>query len=121
MRFLLDMPISPRLAAWLEERGHDAVHASTRGMERASDFELMRIAHGEERIVVTADTDFPRLLALSGAAMPGVILFRGGNYSFPEMARLLTMALESVPETVLQRSICSVGRKGLRHRFLPLP
>ena len=120
MRFLLDMPVSPRLVAWLEQRGHEAVHASTRGLERSSDSELLTVALDEQRIVVTADTDFPRLLALSGAAMPGVILFRGGNYGFPEMARLLTMALESVPEAVLQRSICTVGRKGLRYRFLPL-
>jgi predicted nuclease of predicted toxin-antitoxin system len=120
MRFLLDMPVSPRLTAWLEERGHDAVHASTRGLERASDSELVAAAVSEQRIIVTADTDFPRLLALAGASMPGVILFRGGNYSFSEMTRLLAMALESLPEIVLQRSICTVDRRGIRHRFLPL-
>jgi len=33
----------------------------------------------EVRTVVTADLDYPRLLALAGAAGPGRILFRGGD------------------------------------------
>jgi len=30
MKFLLDMPVSPRIVEWLNGRGHDAVHASHR-------------------------------------------------------------------------------------------
>ena len=32
MRFLVDMPLSPALAVWLVERGHDAVHAAAIGL-----------------------------------------------------------------------------------------
>ena len=33
MRFLVDMPLSPSLAAWLADRGHDAVHAIDLGLD----------------------------------------------------------------------------------------
>jgi len=79
MRFLVVMPIAPRTADWLAERGHDAVHVFSVGLGRAQDRELLTRAASEERIVITADTDFPHLLALSGEAMPGVILLRGGD------------------------------------------
>ena len=32
MKFLVDMPLSPSLARWLRERGHDAVHAFEVGL-----------------------------------------------------------------------------------------
>ena len=34
--------------------------------------------------VITADLDFPRLLARPGSTGPGLILLRGGNYSEPK-------------------------------------
>jgi len=79
MKFLLDMPVSPLTATWLRERGHDAVHASLLELDSAPDRELLDRAANEGRIVVTADTDFPRLLALPNEIAPGVILFRGGD------------------------------------------
>lgn len=89
MNFLVDMPVSPDLAAWLSQLGHDAVHASQIGLDRASDEVLIQGARQENRVVVTADLDFPRLLALTGAEGPGLILFRGGNYSEREMVELM--------------------------------
>jgi predicted nuclease of predicted toxin-antitoxin system len=41
----------------------------------------LALARREQRVVITADLDFPRMLALSAAEGPGLILFRGGNYS----------------------------------------
>lgn len=77
MNVLLDMPVSPNLVHVLEEYGHVAVHASDLGLFRATDQELMELARQTDRIIITADLDFPQLLALSGAASPGLILFRG--------------------------------------------
>lgn len=37
MKFLLDMPVSPAICAWLVERGHDVVHAAESGLTTASD------------------------------------------------------------------------------------
>jgi hypothetical protein len=46
---------------------------------RSQDSEILERARAEDRIVITADLDYPRLLALLKADRPGVILFRGGG------------------------------------------
>jgi predicted nuclease of predicted toxin-antitoxin system len=79
MRFLVDMPLSPQLAAWFGQKGHDAVHASAAGLHNAKDRIILETARQQDRLIVAADLDFPQLLATSHAADPGVILFRGGN------------------------------------------
>lgn len=79
------MPLSPELVAWLLQRGYEAVHAVQIGLDRASDEALVARAQQESRVIITADLDFPRMLALTGAEGPGLILFRGGNYSEAEM------------------------------------
>jgi len=120
MKFLLDMPLSPLTAEWLTERGHDAVHAFSLGLDRAPDRELLARAASEGRVVVTADTDFPHLLALSGETAPGIILFRGGDYTQEEIERLLARVLDAVPERTLTQSICVVDRRRIRCRPLPI-
>ena len=70
--------------------------------------------------MITADLDFPRLLALSSAEGPGLILSRGGNYSDAEMRDLLDRVLTEVPPEILETSICAVDRKRIRHTRLPL-
>jgi len=119
MRFLVDMPVSPRVAAWLTEEGHDAVHAVDLGLGGAADREILDRAVQEERIVVTADTDFPQLL-LSRASTPGVILFRGGEYSAAEMVDLLRKVLDTASADDLSACICVVDRHRIRYRRLPL-
>ena len=81
MKFLVDMPLSPALARWLGIRGHDAVHAAELGLGRAADTRILAQALQDGRTVVTADLDYPRLLALAGAVGPSLILFRGGDWS----------------------------------------
>ena len=71
MKFLLDMPVSIALLEVLEAFDHQGVHAHQIGKSHASDSELLEIARHEERVIITADLDFPRLLALSSAAGPG--------------------------------------------------
>jgi predicted nuclease of predicted toxin-antitoxin system len=120
MKLLLDMPVSPKLEAWLGGKGHDVVHAASRGLDRATDEELLDLALAEGRVIVTADTDFPQLLALSRQSAPGVILFRGGNYSTTAMEGLLERALATIPEPTLAASICVIDRLTIRCRRLPV-
>ena len=119
MRFLLDMPVSFLLLDVLQAHGHEGVHAHQIGKDRAADDELLEIARREGRVIVTADLDFPRLMALSLADGPGLILFRGGNYSDREMCDLLARVLRKVSSEVLERSICVVDRKRIRVTRLP--
>jgi predicted nuclease of predicted toxin-antitoxin system len=88
MKFLLNMPVSLNLLYVLRSYGHEGVHASQIGKSCAPDEELLKLASQENRIIITADLDYPRLLALSLARGPGIILFRGGNYSYDEDERV---------------------------------
>ena len=74
MKFLVDMPLSPLLAVWLRENGHDADHVSSVSLHKAKDHHIIEAARRQNRIIITADLDFPQLLAISRAADPGVIL-----------------------------------------------
>jgi predicted nuclease of predicted toxin-antitoxin system len=76
LKFLVDMPVTPLAVTHLRAIGHDAVHAHEIGLARASDIQVLQAARREERIIVTADLDYPRLLAVHQAS-PGIILFRG--------------------------------------------
>lgn len=120
MKVLLDMPVSSLLLDVLDAYGHEGVHAHQIGQDRAPDRELLEIARRENRVVITADLDFPRLLALSSAEGPGLILFRGGNYSDAEMCDLLERVLKEVAPDVLESSICVVDSKRIRITRLPL-
>lgn len=65
MKFLLDMPVSFKLLEVLCAYRHEGVHAHQIGMDRASDRELLDTARRENRVIITADLDFPRLLVLA--------------------------------------------------------
>ncbi|HJU10960.1 MAG TPA: DUF5615 family PIN-like protein [Candidatus Binataceae bacterium] len=120
MRFLVDMALSPRLAEWLVRQGHDAVHASSIGLGLAPDQMILAEAAAQHRVVVTADLDFPRLVALAKNDGPGVILFRAGDWS-EEAAKLrLATALSVIPENELPNSIVVIERGKIRRRGLPI-
>jgi predicted nuclease of predicted toxin-antitoxin system len=118
MRFLIDMPLSPALALWLRQQGHDAVHAGEIGLHGASDGVILECARGEGRVVLTADLDYPRLLALTQAEQPGLILFRGGDYNERECIERLAQVFEKVLPQVLENSIVVVERNRIRLRPL---
>ena len=120
MRALLDMPVSRSLLRILEVHGHEGVHAYEIGLERATDRDLLERARSEGRVILTADLDFPRLLALAASDGPGPILFRGGSYSDAGMRDLLSRVLATVSPEDLVRSICVVDRNRIRLTRLPL-
>ena len=120
MKFLVDMPLSRGLAQWLVARGHDAKHASDLGLDRAPDSEILARAKQEMRTIVTADLDYPRLLALAQANEPSLILFRDGNWSEAEVVARMTDVLEGLTEEEIVRSIIVVEKDRVRRRRLPL-
>lgn len=120
MKFLVDMPLSPGLARWLTQKGHDAVHAFSLGLDRAPDTIILERARQEGRVVITADLDYPRLLALTHAEGPGLILFRGGRYGESEVIKRLERVLKRFSGDVLAKSIVVVEKNRIRYRSLPL-
>jgi predicted nuclease of predicted toxin-antitoxin system len=120
LKFLVDMPVTPQAVAHLQAKGHDAVHAFAVGLGTKLDSEILDRARTEDRIVITADLDYPRLLALLKLDRPGLILFRGGSYSDAEMLALLDRVLAQAGTLNLESSITVVDQHRIRRRSLPL-
>jgi predicted nuclease of predicted toxin-antitoxin system len=76
LKFLLDENISPLVAGILSEGGYDAVHARDIGLLKATDEAVLARAVAEDRVIVSGDTDFGRLLFEAEGRRPSLILFR---------------------------------------------
>lgn len=120
MKFLVDMPLSPSLAAWLREQKHDAVHAIELKLDRVPDIEILAYAKREGRIVVTVDLDYPRLLVLAQDTSPGLILFRDGDWSDIGVVARMREILPLLTSGDIEHAIIVVERDRLRRRRLPI-
>ena len=114
------MALSPQMALWLRSQGHDAAHASELELNRAPDTAVLQTATEQHRVIITADLDFPRLLATLGASGPGLVLLRGGNYSESESVDCVRRVLAAVSQNELARSIVVVDHEKIRRRWLPV-
>ncbi len=119
MRFLVDMPLSPGLATWLRNNGHDAIHAWNVGLGSGTDEEILNRARNEGRVVITADLDYPRLLALAGSSGPGLILFRGGDLTEAQVVKMMERVMNAIPQLEMPRSIVVADNRSIRRRQLP--
>lgn len=114
------MPLSPGLAAWLREQSYSAVHASEIGLSSAADLDILNRAKREHRTIVTADLDYPRLLALSRDTKPSLILFRDGNWTDADIIRRVAEVLRTLTAEEIANSIVVVDRDRVRRRRLPI-
>jgi predicted nuclease of predicted toxin-antitoxin system len=120
VKFLVDMPLSPALAAWLRDESHDAVHAAELGLQSAPDIDVLTLAKREGRTTITADLDYPRLMALARTSQPSLILFRDGTWSEADVIARIADPFQVFTAADIQENIIVVERGRVRRRRLPI-
>lgn len=93
MRFKFDENL-PRTAVELyEEEGHDCESVLTEDLGGATDAELSKVVRGEERILVSFDTDFADIRTYPPEDYPGFVVLRLGRQDIPSTVSLLRETL----------------------------
>jgi len=121
VRLLLDQNLPQLLEDLLADAGHSVVHVRTIGLGRASDKDGLALAAEQGRVVVSADTDFGELLAVSNAAKPSVLLLRRQQgRRAAQLAALLLANLGDAADDLAEGSIVVLDERRIRVRRLPL-
>lgn len=121
MRFLVDNPLSFRVAVVLRDAGYDAVHVRDYGLGAAADTTLLERAQREDRVIVSADTDFGTLLAQMRTSKPSFILLRWpGLRRAEDQAHVILANLSSVQDDLSTGAVVVIEPSRIRVRALPI-
>jgi predicted nuclease of predicted toxin-antitoxin system len=120
VRLLLDENLQRQITVVLAAAGHDVVHVADRGLLGQPDEVIMGAAVDEQRTLVTADTDFGALLALSGTPVPSVLLLRRGERRANQRATQILEALEVGADALESGALVVAEQARVRIRRLPM-
>jgi predicted nuclease of predicted toxin-antitoxin system len=111
MRFLVDRCAGRRLAEALSARGHEVLEARSLG-EDPGDDALLALAAGEQRVLVTIDTDFGHLVFTQAVQHCGVV--RLPDVPAAERVRLMALVLDRYEPDLASGAIVTVRRGRVR-------
>jgi predicted nuclease of predicted toxin-antitoxin system len=113
VKFLIDAQLPARLARFLQDAGHDAIHTSALPAgNHTTDARIAEIADGESRVVVTKDRDFRDGHLLSGS--PGrLLVVATGNITNSELLALFQTNLVAIISALGEANFVELGARTL--------
>jgi len=109
LRFLVDVNVGMAVTGSLRDSGHDVVFAGDLDW-CMPDTDMLSVAHREQRIILTMDTDFGELVYHSQQSHAGVLLLRMPGASREDKVRVVQEIVSRYGDQ-LPRHFC-VYRKG---------
>lgn len=119
MKFLIDNNLSPALATLLGADGYDSIHVRDLHLSAAEDEEIFLVAESQNRVIVSADTDFGFILSQWKKTLPPVLLLR---YMPPDpriQADLLLKVITRYEKEIIEGHLFVIEPDRVRIKKLP--
>ncbi|MBU4425873.1 MAG: DUF5615 family PIN-like protein [Proteobacteria bacterium] len=120
MSILLDQGLPRSAASLLRDEGWDVLHTGDIGLSRSTDRQILEFARNEQRVIITLDSDFHTILALTNASTPSVIRIRLEGLKGPDLALLIKRIWPRVEPQVKKGAMVTVTESGIRIRNIPV-
>ncbi len=117
---LLDQGLPRSAASLLRDEGWDVLHTGDTGLSRSTDRQILEFARNEQRVIITLDSDFHTILALTNASTPSVIRIRLEGLRGPDLALLIKKIWPRVEPQVKKGAMVTVTESGIRIRNIPV-
>ena len=117
---LLDQGLPRSLVKLLQASGINAEHVGDINMSTAKDSDIIEYSKKNNRIIITLDSDFHTLLALSSDSIPSVVRIRIEGLKAPDYLPLIQTVTEQCEEDLKNSCVVSVQEKQIRVRRLPI-
>ena len=111
MKFLVDRCAGRRLAEWLHSEGHDVLYSPELGPD-PGDEALLAVATQQNRVLVTIDADFGKLVFSKAQPHSGII--RLPDVPADQRITLMRQVLVRFPEELEARAIVTVRGDRIR-------
>lgn len=110
MKFLVDAQLPARLARFLNDAGHDALHTSELPEgNRTTDARIAALADGESRVVVTKDRDFRDGHLLRGSPRR-LLIVSTGNITNNVLLALFKANLDAIVGALAEADFVELGQ-----------
>jgi predicted nuclease of predicted toxin-antitoxin system len=120
VKFLIDECLPPSIARLLRAAGHDCAHVYELALGGRPDEQIMALADRENRILISADTDFGELLANAPVLAPSVILLRRADKRAESLAALVLANLGQIADDLTAGALIVISDTRIRTRRLPV-
>jgi predicted nuclease of predicted toxin-antitoxin system len=120
MIFLLDQGLPRSAVKFLLDSGMEAEHVGVLGLANASDNRILSVGRERGAVIVTLDSDFHSILALSNASTPSVIRIRIEGLKGEALAKIIIDVSAVAHDDLAVGAAVTVTERRIAVKRLPL-